>query len=128
MEIKKVSSGVKWEEIVGYSRAVKMGNIIEIAGTISYDQDGKLVGKDDPYEQTKFIIKKAEKALKQLDCSLQNVIRTRMYVTDISQWEEIGKAHREFFKDIKPASTMVEVSKLVTADTLVEMEFSAICE
>ncbi|PLX00865.1 MAG: hypothetical protein C0591_00475 [Marinilabiliales bacterium] len=128
MEIKKVSSDVKWEEIVGYSRAVKMGNIIEVAGTIAYDQDGKLVGKDDPYEQTKFIIKKAEKALKQLDCSLQNVIRTRMYVTDISQWEEIGKAHREFFKDIKPASTMVEVSKLVTSDTLVEMEFSAICE
>lgn len=128
MEIKKISSGVKWEEIVGYSRAVKMGNIIEVAGTIAYDQDGKLVGKDDPYEQTKFIIQKAEKALKQLGCTLENVIRTRMYVTDISQWEEIGRAHGEFFKDIKPASTMVEVSKLVTADTLVEMEFSAICE
>ncbi len=128
MEIKKVSSGVKWEEIVGYSRAVKMGNIIEVAGTIAYDQDGKLVGLNDPYEQTRFIIQKAEKALKQLGCTLENVIRTRMYVTDISQWEEIGRAHGEFFKDIKPASTMVEVSKLVTADTLVEMEFSAICE
>jgi len=128
MEIKKVSSGVKWEEIVGYSRAVKMSNIIEVAGTIAYDHDGKLVGLNDPYAQTKFIIQKAEKALKQLGCSLQNVIRTRMYVTDISQWEEIGRAHGEFFKDIKPASTMVEVSKLVTADTLVEMEFSAICE
>ena len=128
MEIKKVSSGVKWEEIVGYSRAVRMGNIIEVAGTIAYDQDGKLVGLNDPYAQTKFIIQKAEKALKQLGCTLENVIRTRMYVTDISQWEEIGRAHGEFFKDIKPASTMVEVSKLVTADTLVEMEFSAICE
>jgi len=128
MEIKKISSGVKWEEIVGYSRAVKMGNIIEIAGTIAYDVEGKLVGKDDSYEQTKFIIQKAEKALKQLGCTLENVIRTRMYVTDIAQWEEIGRAHGEFFKDIKPASTMVEVSKLVTADTLVEMEFSAICE
>lgn len=128
MEIKKVSSGVKWEDIVGYSRAVRMGNIVEVAGTIAYDQDGKLVGLNDPYEQTKFIIQKAEKALKQLDCTLENVIRTRMYVTDISQWEEIGRAHGEFFNDIKPASTMVEVSKLVTADTLVEMEFSAICE
>jgi len=128
MEIKKVSSDVKWEELVGYSRAVRMGNIIEIAGTIAYDQDGKLVGLNDPYEQTKFIILKAEKALKQLGCSLENVIRTRMYVTDIAQWEEIGRAHGEFFKDIKPASTMVEVSKLVTADTLIEIEFSAICE
>lgn len=128
MEIKKVSSGVKWEDIVGYSRAVKMGNIVEIAGTIAYDEEGKLVGKDDPYSQTKFIIQKAEKALKQLGCSLKNVIRTRMYVTDISQWEEIGRAHGEFFREIKPASTMVEISKLVTADTLIEMEFSAICE
>jgi enamine deaminase RidA (YjgF/YER057c/UK114 family) len=128
MEVKKVSSGVKWEEIVGYSRAVRMGNIVEVAGTIAYDQDGKLVGLNDTYAQTRFIIQKAEKALKQLGCSLENVIRTRMYVTDISQWEEIGRAHGEFFKDIKPASTMVEVSKLVTADTLVEMEFSAICE
>ena len=128
MEIKKISSGVKWEDIVGYSRAVKMGNIVEVAGTIAYDKEGKLVGKDDPYRQTKFIIQKAEKALKKLGCSLNNVIRTRMYVTDISQWEEIGRAHGEFFKNIKPASTMVEVSKLVTSDTIVEMEFSAICE
>ena len=128
MEIKKVSSGVKWEDIVGYSRAVKMGNIVEVAGTIAYDDEGKLVGLNSPYEQTKFIIQKAEKALKELGCSLENVIRTRMYVTDISQWEEIGRAHGEFFKEIKPASTMVEVSKLVTSDTLVEIEFSAISE
>ena len=128
MEIKKISSGVKWEDIVGYSRAVKMGNIVEVAGTIAYNDEGKLVGKDDPYKQTKFIIQKAEKALKKLGCSLDNVIRTRMYVTDISQWEEIGRAHGEFFKGIKPASTMVEVSKLVTSDTMVEMEFSAICQ
>ena len=127
MKIQKISSGVKWEDIVGYSRAVKMGNIVEVAGTIAYNEEGKLVGKDDPYMQTKFIIQKAEKALKKLDCTLENVIRTRMYVTDISQWEEIGKAHGEFFKDIKPASTMVEVAKLVTADTVVEMEFTAIC-
>ena len=128
MKIKKVSSGVKWEDIVGYSRAVKMGNIVEVAGTIAYDDEGKLVGFNSPYEQTKFIIQKAEKALKELGCSLENVIRTRMYVTDISQWEEIGRAHGEFFKEIKPASTMVEVSKLVTSDTLVEIEFSAISE
>ena len=128
MEIKKISSGVKWEDIVGYSRAVKMGHIVEVAGTIAYDAEGKLIGKNDPYEQTKFIIQKAEKALKELGCSLENVIRTRMFVTDISQWEEIGRAHGEFFKDIKPASTMVEVSKLVTSDTIVEMEFSAICK
>ncbi len=115
MKIKKVSSGVKWEDIVGYSRAVKMGNIVEVAGTIAYDDEGKLVGFNSPYEQTKFIIQKAEKALKELGCSLENVIRTRMYVTDISQWEEIGRAHGEFFKEIKPASTMVEVSKLVTS-------------
>lgn len=127
MEIIKISSGVKWEDIVGYSRAVKMGSMVEVAGTIAYNEEGKLVGKDDPYAQTKYIIQKAEKALKKLGCTLQNVIRTRMYVTDISQWEEIGRAHGEFFKNIKPASTMVEVSKLVTSDTVVEMEFTAIC-
>lgn len=126
MEIRKVSSGAKWEEIVGYSRAVRMGNIIEVAGTTAIDENNNIVGRNDPYIQTQFIIKKAEKALMELGAGLENVIRTRIYTTDISKWEEIGKAHGEFFREIKPAATMVEVSNLVNPDLLVEIEFSAV--
>jgi len=126
MEIKKVSSGAEWEEIAGYSRAVRMGNIIEVAGTTAIDENNNIVGLNDPYLQTQYIIRKAAKALKELDASLENIIRTRIYTTDISRWEEIGKAHAEFFREIKPAATMVEVSKLVHPDLLVEIEFSAV--
>ncbi len=125
---KKISSGAVWEDVVGYSRAVRDGNIIEVAGTTAVDENGNIIGINDPYIQTKFIIQKAEKALKELGCDLENVIRTRMYVTDISKWEEIGRAHGEFFGEIKPATTMVEVSKLISPEILVEIEFSAVAE
>ncbi|MER0440172.1 RidA family protein [Emticicia sp. W12TSBA100-4] len=126
MERINVSTGAKWEDIVGYSRAVKMGNIIEVTGTVATDGSGEIVGKNDVYIQTKFIILKVEKVLEQLGASLKDVVRTRIFATDISKWEEIGKAHGEFFKDIKPCTTMVEVSALIGADYLVEIEFSAI--
>lgn len=125
---KKISSGAVWEDVVGYSRAVRDGNIIEVAGTTAVDENGNIIGINDPYIQTKFIIQKAEKALKELGCDLENVIRTRMYVTDISKWEEIGRAHGEFFGEIKPATTIVEVSKLISPEILVEIEFSAVAE
>lgn len=121
-----ISTGAKWEDIVGYSRAVKIGNIVEVTGTVAIDGSGELVGKGDPYLQTKFIILKAENVLKQLGAKLSDVIRTRIFTTDISRWEEIGKAHGEFFKDIKPCTTMVEVSRLIGDEYLVEIEFSAI--
>lgn len=121
----KISSGAKWEDIVGYSRAIRIGNTIEIAGTTAIGEDGKLVGFNDAPAQTRQIIRIAEKALKELDSGLQDVIRTRIFTTDISRWEEIGKAHGEFFREIKPVSTMVEVSALVSPDMLVEIEFSA---
>jgi len=125
---KKISSGAVWEDVVGYSRAVRDGSIIEVAGTTAVDEDGNIVGINDPYTQTKFIIQKAEKVLKELGCNLENVIRTRMYVTDISKWKEIGRAHGEFFGEIKPATTMVEVSKLISPEIVVEIEFSAVAE
>ncbi len=117
-EIKKISSGAPWEDIVGYSRAIKVGHIIEIAGTTAKGED--------EYEQTIEIIKIAERALKELDADLSNVVRTRIYCTNISNWEKIGKAHGEYFRNIKPAATMVEVSKLISPEILVEIEFSAI--
>lgn len=125
-KVQKVSSGAKWEDIVGYSRAIKIGDRIEIAGTTAIDESGSLVGKDDPYKQTIYIIQKAQKALQELEADLKNVIRTRIYTTDISRWEEIGKAHGEYFREIKPVTTMVEVSKLINPDILVEIEFSAV--
>ena len=126
MIIKKIGSGTEWEEKVGYSRGVRIGNTIEIAGTTPIDKNGMVVGIDDPAAQTTYIINKAIKAIEQLGGSISNVIRTRIFVTDISRWEEIGKAHGMFFKEIKPAVTMVEVSRLIQHDILVEIEFSAI--
>jgi len=120
-----ISSGAKWEDIVGYSRAVKVGNVIEVSGTAAVDGGG-VVGKGNAYEQTKFIIMKIEKALKEAGSELKDVVRTRIYVTDISRWEEIGKAHGEFFKNIKPATSMVEVKALIEPDMLVEIEATAI--
>ena len=125
MKRQNIPSGAKWEDIVGYSRAVRIGNTVEVAGTTAMDGD-KIVGENNAYEQTKFILSKIEKSLKQAGASLNDVIRTRMYVTDISKWEEIGKAHGEFFKDIKPVTTMVEVKALIDARLLVEIEATAI--
>lgn len=122
---KNISSGSSWEAIVGYSRAVRVGNIVEVAGTTAMDGDN-LTGKDDMYAQTVFIIQKIEKALHEAGASLTDVVRTRMFVTDITRWDQAGKAHGEFFKDIKPVATMVEVSKLISDDLLIEIEATAI--
>ncbi|MDF1547483.1 MAG: RidA family protein, partial [Bacteroidales bacterium] len=123
-----LSTGAKWEDIVGYSRAVKIGNLIAVSGTTAVDENNNIIGKNDPYLQTLFIFQKIEKALKQLGATMDNVIRTRMFVTNINSWEEIGKAHGEFFKNIKPAATMLEVSKLIDPELLVEIEVDAVIE
>jgi enamine deaminase RidA (YjgF/YER057c/UK114 family) len=123
-----VSSGVKWEDIIGYSRAVRIGNVIEVAGTTAIDEVGNLVGADNPYEQTKYIITKIEKALSKAGATLKDIVRTRIFTTDISRWEEIGRAHGEFFREIKPASTMVEVKSLIDPALLVEMEVTVIVQ
>lgn len=120
------SSGAKWEDIVGYSRAVRVGNIIEVTGTVAADENNQLVGKEDAYAQTKFIIEKIEGVLKRAGSSLKDVVRTRMFVTDISRWEEYGKAHGEFFAEIKPCTTMVEVKGLIAPEYLIEIEATAI--
>jgi enamine deaminase RidA (YjgF/YER057c/UK114 family) len=120
------SSGAKWEDIVGYSRAVRTGNTIEVTGTVAVDENSQLVGGNSAYEQTKFIIQKIERVLQQAGASLNDVVRTRMFVTDISRWEEYGKAHGEFFKNIKPCTTMVEVSKLIAPEYLIEIEATAV--
>ena len=122
---KNISSGSPWEGIVGYSRAVRIGNIVEVAGTTAMDGD-ILTGKGDMYAQTVFVIQKIERALHEAGASLTDVVRTRIFVTDITRWEQAGKAHGEFFKDIKPVATMVEVSKLISDDLLIEIEATAI--
>ena len=125
---RNISSGVKWEDIIGYSRAVRIGNVIEVAGTTALDEEGNLVGPDDPYEQTRYIITKIEKALISAGAALTDVVRTRIFTTDIYRWEEIGRAHGEFFSSIKPASTMVEVRSLINSAMLVEIEATAIIQ
>lgn len=122
-----ISSGAVWEDKVGYCRAVCIGNIIEVSGTTSVDGE-ILVGKDNLYAQTKFILQKIEKALQEAGASMSDVVRTRMYVTDISQWEDAGKAHAEYFSKIKPATTMIEVSRLINPDMLIEIEVSAVIQ
>ena len=121
-----ISSGAKWEDIVGYSRAVRIGNIIEVAGTTAVDENGQVVGPGDPGEQTKFILSKIEKALTSTGATLKDVVRTRMFVTNIADWEKIGRAHGLYFKDIKPVATMVEVKSLISPELLVEIEATAI--
>ena len=121
----QTGSGSPWEDIVGYSRAVRVDNIIEVAGTTAMDGD-TLIGKDDVYAQTKFIFEKIEKALQQLGSSLKDVVRTRMFVTNIADWEKVGKAHGEFFATIKPVATMVEVQRLINDELLIEIEVTAI--
>jgi enamine deaminase RidA (YjgF/YER057c/UK114 family) len=125
MIYERYSSGTEWEDRVGYSRGVRVGNLIEIAGTTAVDAHGEVVGKDDPARQTTFIIEKAVDAIGKLGGTIHDVVRTRIYVTDISAWEAIGKAHGEFFSKVKPAVTMVEVSRLIQPELLVEIEFTA---
>jgi len=120
------SSGAKWEDIVGYSRAVKIGNVIEVTGTVAVDENNQLVGGDNAYEQAKYIIQKIERVLKNAGAELKDVVRTRMFVTDISRWEEYGKAHGEFFKSIRPCTSMIEVKGLIESTYLIEIEATAI--
>ena len=120
-----ISSGVKWEDIVGYSRAVRVDNRIYMTGTTATDENGNLVGIDDGYAQTVQVIRNIERALKQAGGTLENVVRTRMLVTDISRWEEYGRAHHEFFGAIRPCATMVEVRALIDPRMLIEIEVEA---
>lgn len=127
MDRLNVSSGAIWEDIVGYSRAVRVGNIIEVAGTTAVDGE-EVIGKGDAYRQAMFIFDKIEKALLQAGATMKDVVRTRMYVTNIDDWEAIGKAHGEYFKTIKPAATMLEVSRLINSELLLEIEVSAVIQ
>jgi len=120
------SSGAKWEDIVGYSRAVKVGNTIEVSGTVASGPDGNVVGINDAYEQTRYIYQKIEKTLQNAGSSMKDVVRVRMFVTDISRWQEYAKAHSEFFIDIKPCNSMIEVKGLIEREYLVEIEVTAI--
>lgn len=122
---KNISSKTKWEDEVGYSRAVRVGNLVEVSGTTATDGE-KIIGAGNMYEQTKFCFQKIEKALNEAGATKTDVVRTRMYVTDISLWEQAAKAHREFFSQIKPAATMVEVKALINSELLIEIEVTAI--
>jgi len=124
----KYSSGAKWEPIVGYSRAIRVGKIVHVSGTTATDSEGKLVGIGDPGKQTVQALNNIRGALESLGSKLEDVVRTRIYVTDISRWEEVGKAHGAVFKDIRPTTSLVEVKKLISPEILVEIEAEAILD
>ncbi len=121
-------SGALWEEIVGYSRAVRVGNVVEFSGTTSVDKEGRVVGENDFYEQTRYVYQKIEGYLSDIDFSMKDVVRCRIFVVDISRWQDVGRAHHGYFGTIKPALSMVEVSALIDPRLLVEIEVTAIKE
>lgn len=128
MKRQNISSSAVWEQEVGYSRAVKIGNIIEVSGTVAVDEQNNLVGEGDAFAQTTYILEKIQRVLESAGAALQDVVRTRMFVTDISRWQEYGKAHGTFFGAIRPCTSMIEVSRLIHNGYLIEIEATAILQ